>query len=56
MTTTPKQQAILDIKEDLTRQHKAFIAFHKRLNPAIEQLVQAQIHEQEVLNHKNATT
>ena len=53
MTTTAKQQAILDIKEDLGRQHKCFIAFHRKLNPAIERLVKAQIYMQEMLNRKS---
>ena len=35
-----KQQAILDIREELQRQGKCFIAFHSELNPAINQLVE----------------
>lgn len=46
MTTTPKQQAILDIKEDLAKNHKCFIAFRNELNPVMRHLVSIQIHMQ----------
>lgn len=47
---TPKrqarEQAIKDIKEELEREHKAFIAFRKELNPVMNELVKEQLQEQ----------
>ena len=42
-----KQQAILDIKEELSRQGKCFIAFVEKLNPVMDYLVKEQLKEQE---------
>jgi hypothetical protein len=36
---TPRQQAIKDIKEELKREHKPFIAFNTALNPIMKELV-----------------
>lgn len=41
-----KEQAIQDIKDELRRQGKCFIAFHTELNPAIGRLVMQQIKRQ----------
>lgn len=43
---TPKQLAVLDIKEDLKQQGKCFIAFKTNLNPSMRRLVRDQIREQ----------
>lgn len=40
---TAKEQAILDIKEELKEQHKSFLAFHKNLNSIMDRLVENQI-------------
>lgn len=41
-----KQQAILDIKKDLEKQGKCFIAFKSELNPVMNKLVNRQIKAQ----------
>jgi hypothetical protein len=40
---TAKEQAILDIKEELKEQHKSFLAFHKNLNSIMDKLVENQL-------------
>lgn len=45
-----KEQAMLDIQEDLQQNHKSFIAFHKELNPIMRKLVSKQIRRQQSLN------
>ena len=42
MAEAAKQQAILDIKEDLERNHKCFIAFFQELDEVMEELVEEQ--------------
>ena len=44
---TAKQQAILDIKECLRRESRAFIAFRTELDEPIQALVDNHIKEQE---------
>ena len=44
---TAKQKAILDIKQELRDQAKAFIAFRSELNPIMDELVDNQIKQQE---------
>lgn len=44
---TAKQQAILDIKESLRRESRAFIAFRTELDKPIQALVDNHIKEQE---------
>ena len=46
-----KEQAILDIKEDLKKSHKAFLAFHTKLNPIMDKLVRNQITAQYKLSN-----
>lgn len=46
MKVTSKQQALKDIKADLRKEGKCFIAFRKELTPAIENLVKQQIRKQ----------
>lgn len=43
---TPKDLAVRDIKNDLNRQGKTFLAFHNELNPAMRKIVSSQIREQ----------
>ena len=43
---TPKDLAVKDIKDDLMKENKAFLAFHNELNPAIRRIVSSQIREQ----------
>ena len=51
---TPKDLAVRDMKEDLRRQNKSFLAFHNKLNPAMRKIVSAQIREQvSITNHFN---
>lgn len=45
---SPKEQAILDIKNDLRQQGKSFLAFHKELNPVMDSLVNSQLKAQEL--------
>lgn len=46
---TAKQQAILDIKEELENTGKAFIAFHKELDAPIQEIVKEQLKAQRKL-------
>ena len=43
---TPKDLAVKDIKDDLMKENKAFLAFHNELNPAMRKIVFSQIKEQ----------
>ena len=43
---TPKDLAVKDMKEDLRRQNKSFLAFHNELNPVMRKIVSSQIREQ----------
>jgi len=43
---TPKDLAVKDIKDDLMKENKAFLAFHNELNPAMRKIVSSQIREQ----------
>ena len=47
-----KEQAILDIKEELSKNHKCFLSFRKALNPIMDLLVESQIEQQLNLNRK----
>lgn len=48
MNTSAKEQAIQDIKKELSLQGKSFLAFHEELNPVIDELVNNRIKEQEL--------
>ena len=52
MKQSAKRQAILDIKEDLSKNHKCFLAFKSTLNPIMDLLVECQIEEQLNLKRK----
>ena len=41
-----KQQAIIDIKEDLRKQNKCFMSFKKKLNPIMEKIVNNHLKDQ----------
>ena len=43
---TPKDLAVRDIQNDLSKQGKSFIAFHNELNPAMRKIVFSQIKKQ----------
>ena len=43
---TPKDLAVQDIQNDLSKQGKAFLAFHNELNPVMRKIVFSQIKEQ----------
>ena len=43
---SPKDLAIRDIQNDLSKQGRTFLAFHNELNPAIRKIVSSQIKEQ----------
>ena len=43
---TPKDLAVQDIQNDLSKQGKSFLAFHNELNPAMRKIVFSQIKEQ----------
>lgn len=43
---TARQQALKDIKDDLKKSGKSFIAFRSELNPAMQELVKEQLKEQ----------
>ena len=43
---TPKDLAVRDMKEDLSKENKSFLAFHNELNPAMRKIVSSQIREQ----------
>lgn len=36
-----REQAIKDIKEELRKQHKCFLAFHKELDSPIEKIIKS---------------
>ena len=48
---TPRDLAVRDIKNDLNKQHKAFLTFHSELNPVMRRLVLSQIREQINITH-----
>ena len=48
---TPKEQALLDIKEDLKKENKRFIPFRKNLAPVMRKLVRQQLKTQSTLKH-----
>ena len=43
---TAKQQALVDIQEDLNKNHKSFIAFRNELNTVMRKIVSEQIKNQ----------
>lgn len=43
-----KQQAVMDIQEELSRQGKCFIAFYSELDEVMDELVSNQIKQQEL--------
>lgn len=43
---TAKQLALKDIQDELQREHKQFIPFIKKLNPAIRKIVNTQLRKQ----------
>lgn len=50
MKEQAKKQAILDIKKELARDHKCFLAFHTSLNPIMDKLVNEQLKAQKLWN------
>lgn len=46
MSTTAKNIALQDIKEELKREHKAFVAFRQDLNEPIQSIVHSYLKEQ----------
>lgn len=51
---SPKDLAVKDMKEDLSKENKNFLAFHNEINPAIRRLVSNQIKKQiEITNPFN---
>lgn len=46
---TARQQAVLDIKDELRRSNKCFLVFRRRLNPIMKDLVNDYIKAQEEL-------
>ena len=52
MKQSAKRQAILDIKEELSKNHKCFLAFKSTLNPIMDLLVESQLEEQMNLKRK----
>ena len=46
MAEQAKRQAIEDIKAELKKSGKCFLAFRSKLNPVMEELVNEQINEQ----------
>jgi len=46
-----KEQAVTDIKEDLEKQGKSFIAFHSELDSIMRKLVSNKIREQESISY-----
>ena len=52
MKQSAKRQAILDIKEELSKNHKCFLAFKSTLNPIMDLLVESQIEEHMNLKRK----
>ena len=47
MANKAKEQAIADIKQDLERNHKSFIAFRTELNPVMNKIVHSYSHLQQ---------
>ena len=47
---TPKDLAVKEMKEELKRQNKSFLAFHNDLNPMMRRLVFSQIKQQLSIN------
>lgn len=47
---TAKKQAIMDIKDALRQNHKAFIAFRRELNPIMNKLVCNHIRQQQSIS------
>ena len=51
---TPKDLAVKDMEEDLSKENRSFLAFHNELNYAMRRLVSKQIKEQiEITNPSN---
>ena len=44
-----KEQALIDIKKDLKKNNKCFLAFRSELNPVMRRLVYDQLKEQSTL-------
>jgi len=53
---TAQQQAVLDIKEDLKRNSRSFIAFNAKLNPIMRRLVREQLKSQSIINPLSSPT
>ena len=51
-----KESAIKDIKESLQLQGKCFLAFHKELNPIMQQLVRNHIKSQQLCQNFTKVT
>jgi len=49
---TAKSKAIEDIKADLASTSRVFLAFHKELDPEIDDITRDYIAMQQSLNHK----
>jgi hypothetical protein len=49
---TSKEQAIQDIKDELDKEGKCFIAFIIKLDPIIEKIVEGYIKQQEDNKHE----
>lgn len=49
---SPKKQAIQDIREELQRNGRCFLAFHSELNPIMRRLVNNQIKLQQSVKSK----
>ena len=47
---TPKDLAVKEMKEELKRQNKSFLAFHNELNPMMRRLVFSQIKQHLSIN------
>ena len=45
-----KEYAVQDIKDDLMKEKRSFLAFRKELNPVMRRLVSRQIKDQIILN------
>lgn len=50
MKSKAKKKAIQDIKEDLMQEGKCFLAFRKKLNPTIGNMVRKYINSQNKVN------
>ena len=49
-----KEQALIDIKKDLKKNNKCFLAFRSELNPVMRRLVYDQLKEQSTLAPSHA--